>query len=900
MTDAKKTADETIPDERLGPKTVKPHSPFIEDEDGDDPPYSFQLKNAASEGFQAKKQLASAPSPSSLARLHEMEDRIGKPLPDLHHLSHINVIQQQGEIFQLSGHTCGPDCEHETDADNPAQQNLQALAKITPEIRKDLKRQLDAGDLLELTFRARTFRSIYPNANFVRFRDEDLDTFFNSFSSQPFLRNHNTYSIESRDGTIANSARQDGTDLIQDINLTTSRGLLSFIEGQIDRFSIGWYWSAITCSVCGNDWYDWRNCSHWPGRTYEIKGDDDKLHEVLCEVIFENPRGKETSAVNVPAVSDTGLLAALHTYAECKDALSQPNAKEHFAMKDGLNTDNTPVETTSTTFTGPTTAPATDQEPAEQPQTTLSDEDRAELATLRAAAASRKQAEQDSTDMAELTRLRQIEQQQIRQRVQTDLADQAPQQPLQDPSELAALLSAARQWKIEMEETMTQTKLQNSGLRPESQEVILDNLRAKGAFTPDDLDAAIDAQKRALAAEMDLHTVNDVHPNVSGSLGNRILGVTDGIDILGNNVEWAFGSPEAKLPAPNQRSLKDMYLHLTGDYEWQNTFNPEWALANANTDTFTGLAVNALNKVVSMHYDNQRTYKWFEPIVELTAHDATTQPIQLIMVDGTQLLPEVAEGGTYLEMQVGDSRETMSFSKKGSFVGITIEMIRRSDIARIRAIPKNLVNSSCRTRSMAVAMFFMQNTGVGPTMADDSKALFHADHANLGTDAFSSQNWAKARQRIWKQEIPNTGSRLSLWPRYALLPVDIYDQSLTTFGMGQGGRYVGRPNSGGQAQEANPYGESRMHDMMPIPIPVPEFTDANDWAYITDPKEHAPLKMSYANSPSGMEHPMPEIYQVRSQTSGLMFTNDVLPIKVRDWWAVGISTYIGIGKNNVV
>ena len=38
---------------------------------------------------------------------------------------------------------------------------------------------------------------------------------------------------------------------------------------------------------------------------------------------------------------------------------------------------------------------------------------------------------------------------------------------------------------------------------------------------------------------------------------------------------------------------------------------------------------------------------------------------------------------------------------------------------------------------------------------------------------------------------------------------------------------------------------------------------------------------------------------MRSETAGLMFTNDTLPIKIRDWWAYGVATYVGVGKNNV-
>ena len=43
----------------------------------------------------------------------------------------------------------------------------------------------------------------------------------------------------------------------------------------------------------------------------------------------------------------------------------------------------------------------------------------------------------------------------------------------------------------------------------------------------------------------------------------------------------------------------------------------------------------------------------------------------------------------------------------------------------------------------------------------------------------------------------------------------------------------------------------------------------------------------------------PEIFSVASPNSGLMFTNDVLPIKVRYFFAVGPTDWRGLFKSNV-
>ena len=113
------------------------------------------------------------------------------------------------------------------------------LGALTPERRRELRAALAAGELEELTFEAVTFRAAYPNANFLRFRDEDLPGFASSFAGQPFLRNHDQWNIESRGGTVQASALA-GRAFVQQVKLTVPRDIEAFLNGQIDRFSIGW------------------------------------------------------------------------------------------------------------------------------------------------------------------------------------------------------------------------------------------------------------------------------------------------------------------------------------------------------------------------------------------------------------------------------------------------------------------------------------------------------------------------------------------------------------------------------------------------------------------------------------------------------------------------------------
>jgi hypothetical protein len=126
-------------------------------------------------------------------------------------------------------------------------------------------------------------------------------------------------------------------------------------------------------------------------------------------------------------------------------------------------------------------------------------------------------------------------------------------------------------------------------------------------------------------------------------------------------------------------------------------------------------------------------------------------------------------------------------------------------------------------------------------------------------------------------------------------PPDLYDQALIDFGYGAGPG--GKPGTGDN--DLNPYAESRPGDPRPIPLAVPDFTDSNDWAYLADPEVAPIIQMAYADNPGGGTHPAPQLLAVISPTAGLMFTNDTMPIRVKDQWAYGVATYRGIGKRNV-
>lgn len=185
--------------------------------------------------------------------------------------------------------------------------------EVETQSRAELLPKIESGEVEHLDFRARVFSPMATNLNPYRFNVEDMPAFAKSFEGQPYLRDHNTYTIDARDGTLMESD-YDGEWINTEVRLTTRRGMLDYIEGKMDRFSIGWFYDDAICSICNTSFFG-RDCEHFPGGKYKVGNES-----VTCVLTFTNPKGKELSAVVVPAVQGTGITGQL---AEFKLSLLQ-------------------------------------------------------------------------------------------------------------------------------------------------------------------------------------------------------------------------------------------------------------------------------------------------------------------------------------------------------------------------------------------------------------------------------------------------------------------------------------------------------------------------------------------------------------------------------------------------
>jgi hypothetical protein len=359
----------------------------------------------------------------------------------------------------------------------------------------------------------------------------------------------------------------------------------------------------------------------------------------------------------------------------------------------------------------------------------------------------------------------------------------------------------------------------------------------------------------------------------------RVTDMLTPLDRIGLAVERLVGVPAVGRAAdvPRLSGIREAYDLLTGDWERYGVFRGERVtLANATTATMAQIVANALNKVLLSHFESRP--RWWAPIVH-EEDFATLNDVRWITVGGFSDLDAVAEGGPYVEKPWDDYAETSPFTKRGNYIGLTLEMIDRDDVAAVRAIPRNLAHAAWRTLSSRVALLFTENAGAGPLLAD-GEALFAAAHGNLGSTALASGAWQATVAAMFKQQEFGSAKRLGLRPRYCLVPIDLEKTALEIF-------------TSDVAPVANAAYRNVLQRSAENIVVVPDWTDATDWAAVADPAELEGVCIGYRFGRT------PELFVADADLGGAMFTNDEMRVKVRFIFAVGIGDYRALYKHNV-
>jgi hypothetical protein len=277
---------------------------------------------------------------------------------------------------------------------------------------------------------------------------------------------------------------------------------------------------------------------------------------------------------------------------------------------------------------------------------------------------------------------------------------------------------------------------------------------------------------------------------------------------------------------------------------------------------------------------------WAQAVTEVDF--SSLQSVRWSILGGVGELPTVAEGAAYTELTWDDKYESASFVKKGGYLGITLEAMDKDDTRRLQGAPRALAQAAWMTLSKSIAGIWTTNAAL-----IDGVALFHGTHSNLGSTALTPSAWKATNIAMAKQTELNSGERMGALTKPYLIwvPVDLEDYAVQILGSGD------YPDTGNN--NVNPWAEGnnrtgRLDSARRRIITCPIWTDTNDWGAQADPRLYPSIGLGYRYGRA------PEVFSVASPTAGLMFTNDVMPVKVRFYFATGPIDYRGLYKHVVV
>ena len=244
--------------------------------------------------------------------------------------------------------------------------------------------------------------------------------------------------------------------------------------------------------------------------------------------------------------------------------------------------------------------------------------------------------------------------------------------------------------------------LANSGLPAVSRE----RLGARQYTSPEEVQQAIEAERSYLAA---LSEDNVVHIGPVAPRSPQISVGLTGMDQLQLALSALIGGTRPEKGARPLSGIRELYLHLSGDYEMSGMFHGDRiTFANVNSSTMANMVADSLNKIVANEF--QQYPRWWEKIIIAEDFDSL-QSVKWVTLGGVGELPTVSEGASYTELTWDDAKETATFVKKGGYLGLTLEAIDKDDTRRLRAAPRALAQAAWLTLSKGISAVFTDATG---------------------------------------------------------------------------------------------------------------------------------------------------------------------------------------------
>lgn len=449
-------------------------------------------------------------------------------------------------------------------------------------------------------------------------------------------------------------------------------------------------------------------------------------------------------------------------------------------------------------------------------------------------------------------------------------------------SEMKQLLAAGQSNELQQMKlvacgiTLTAT-LQASKL-PEPVQEKLHAAYSGKVFEESDLQAAIKAEKDMLdklTASGTVQGAGDARITVGRESSEKLQAAFDGM--LGVQVA------DDLRTVPVFTSLRAAYVEMTGDVDITGHLNPQQQrrMQAAYGDTSFAYALgNTLYRRLTQDYRGFTDYGVSRLVGNNIRNATDFRPLESIRVGYYGDIPTVdTDTDDYPDLgEVSDEKVEYALLEKGGIITINRRTIINDDLRLVQKIISRLPRAARRTVARSVWTPFISNA----TYKGDNKAIFHADHGNLGSTAYGIASAMAAKNALFNQAEPGSAERIGLVPVTVAYPSEL-DGIVTNVNNFN-------PQAVSIADGNSMYNFFRPEGLFKNPF----MTDASDWMMFADPNECEIVELAYLN---GQQEPL--MLVADNPSNGQMFVGGRIQYKIMHDHAAEVVDYRGAYKSVV-
>ncbi len=235
---------------------------------------------------------------------------------------------------------------------------------------------------------------------------------------------------------------------------------------------------------------------------------------------------------------------------------------------------------------------------------------------------------------------------------------------------------------------------------------------------------------------------------------------------------------------------------------------------------------------------------------EIIVDDKTANTV----VSGT--LPEVPENMGYDEATIAEKYESIQIKDYGCVFSITERALRADDKRVFPGLPKLLGRCARRTVSANVA-YCLEQSSTGPTMTEDSVALFNAaSHSNLAAVDLSAAYVKAGYAALAAQKAyigGATGRVMGLRPAFLIVPTA--SELAAAEIVGAAATTLVATALGSTSAAARETSWNILAGRLKLSV-WPDLTDTDSWYLFTDPAEFPTLEVAFLD---GRQEPILEV-----------------------------------------